>query len=251
MGDKRTGEILKTRFATIPEWILTQPEILASPTALVVYGHLFKLGDFKTRITTSDWHEIVQSTGYSKPTVMRAMKVLRECGAAVREGENVRLPMDDPGLKYETEPGDQSQIRDKSVSNMRPAPLFTENSEIVDDLNELLARRYALFAGSQPVNHKTKKWRTDMRLLLERGMSSWAKPVAIPPDAVRKRINGIFDHLATPGPSGFCWASNIRSPGSLREHWDQIGVEAKKRSSNGSRPQTIEDAQGNLIEVHG
>lgn len=130
MGDKRTGEILKTRFATIPEWILTQPEILASPTALVVYGHLFKLGDFKTRITTSDWHEIVQSTGYSKPTVMRAMKVLRECGAAVREGENVRLPMDDPGLKYETEPGDQSQIRDKSVSNMRPAPLFTENSEL-------------------------------------------------------------------------------------------------------------------------
>lgn len=131
------------------------------------------------------------------------------------------------------------------------APITNQRDEIVDDLNELLARRYALFAGSQPVNHKTKKWRTDMRLLLERGMSSWAKPVAIPPDAVRKRINGIFDHLATPGPSGFCWASNIRSPGSLREHWDQIGVEAKKRSSNGSRPQTIEDAQGNLIEVHG
>lgn len=203
------------------------------PASMVVYAHLCLLGNFKTRVTTSDWHEVTSATGYSKPTVMRAMKVLREAKAVVRHGDSLFLPKDRPGLKYET---DESQIRDQSGSNLRLAPLLTESSEKdveddapteVDDLNLLLASRYSAFSGTPIKNHRTARWKQDMRLLLERGPTDWACPQSIMASAVERRINGIFDHLTVHGTSKFCWAAVIRSPSSLRKHWDQIGVAAK------------------------
>lgn len=142
MKEPPTGTIVKPRFASIPEWVVGHPLVLASNSALTVYAHLHLMGDFKTRITTSDWREIVARTGLSKPTVMRAMKVLREAGAVVRSGDDIKLPMDIPGLKYETEDNSESQIRDKTVSNMRIAPLLSENSELT---NALFARFYAAY----------------------------------------------------------------------------------------------------------
>ena len=132
------GAVIKAQFAQVPEWVATHPDVLGSPTALAVYVHLNLLGNFKTRVTTSDWREITDATGWSKPTVMRAMKVLRDAGAMVREGANVRLPMDVSSLISDTRliessiksDAVESQIRDESVSDLRSVPLFTENSEI-------------------------------------------------------------------------------------------------------------------------
>jgi hypothetical protein len=81
------------------------------------------MADYKTRISPSDWHELSEVTGWSKPTVMRAMRVLRETGAVERNGDDLRLPMDAPlGLTYDTE----SQIRHRPVSDMTLAPISTD-----------------------------------------------------------------------------------------------------------------------------
>jgi hypothetical protein len=63
----------------------------------------------------------------------------------------------------------------------------------------------------------------------------------VTPEAVERRINGVFDHLATPqGRKGFCWAKNIRSPGGLREHWDQVTADARSFIANAEdKPRTV------------
>lgn len=133
-----TARVGRTRFAQVPAWVASHPMILEHPTALAVYVHLGVLSDYRTRITTSDWREITNATGWSKPTVMRSMKTLREAGAVIRNGGDIWLPMDQPaGIKNETEPDDQSQIRDRSVSDVRSAPLSTENSELPPDGGKL------------------------------------------------------------------------------------------------------------------
>ena len=133
-------------------------------------------------------------------------------------------------LKYETKVDQISRL----------APLLTESSEkdveddsstLIDDLNRLLSSRFSAFAGTPMTDHKTARWRTDMRLLVERGPANWARPQAISMVTVERRINGIFDYLAESTVAGtgkgFCWAAQIRSPGSLRKHWDQISLAAK------------------------
>ena len=73
-------------------------------------------------------------------------------------------------------------------------------------------------------------WLRDMRLLVERGPAKRAKPAALGPELVRRCIDFIFDDLARPeGRGAFCWAANIRSPGALRDHWDQLADESRKR----------------------
>jgi hypothetical protein len=130
------GRIYRPKFASVPEWVANHPHILSHPTALSTYVHLFLLGDFKSRITTSDWREITQATGWSRATVMRAMKVLREAGAAVLEGYDVRLPMDNPAsLKCETETGRVSNVRLESLK-CETAPYTEVNSEKDTDSDE-------------------------------------------------------------------------------------------------------------------
>lgn len=96
----------------------------------------------------------------------------------------------------------------------------------VDQLCELLAAFVAEFQGdpnSRP-NWQTVRWRTDMRLLLERGPGGRAKPEPMTVARVAATMKIIFREMATPKPgSTFCWAAQVRSPGSLREKWDKIG----------------------------
>jgi len=249
------GVVLKTRFAQVPEWVALHPAILKHPTALAAYVHLFLLGDFKARITTSDWRELSDVTGWSKPTVMRAMKVLRDAGVVVREGADLRLPMDLPGIKSDTEAPDLGiksdtgprQIRDPIASDVRPPPFSTENSEVphsvdavastdIRSLCDLLSEEVGRYLGD-PIKAPavTARWTNDMRLLLEKGPLHRAKSEVIAPDRVRRCIRVVFDELAEPtGSRGFCWAAQIRSPGALRDHWDQVAEAAKQSRATGS-----------------
>lgn len=160
-----TGRIHKTKFASVPEWVAAHPHILSHPTALSTYVQLFLLGDFKSRITTSDWREITQATGWSKPTVMRAMKVLREAGAAVREGDDVRLPMDNPsGIKCETLP--VSHLIPESLT-CETAPYTESNSEKDTDSNESDARSEEIPPPSKPAKKRaTENAYTDIELAI-------------------------------------------------------------------------------------
>jgi hypothetical protein len=137
-----TAGLRRTRFAQIPEWVIAHPIMLEHPTALAVYAHLFLLADYKSRrVTTSDWREITGVTGWSKATVMRAMKCLRDAGAVMRDGADLVLPMDQlVGRKYDTQGREPSvknetqarQIRDHADSDLRPALFSTEfDSEVL------------------------------------------------------------------------------------------------------------------------
>jgi hypothetical protein len=117
----------KPQFAQVPAWVARHPDLLSNQTALAAYVHLSLMADYKTRLTTSDWRELVEVTGWSRPTVMRAMKSLRDAGVIERVGDVLRLPMDEPvGLIFDTESPGESQKRDSAVSNMRLAPISTE-----------------------------------------------------------------------------------------------------------------------------
>lgn len=125
-----TAQLARTRFAQVPDWVATHPAMIEHPTALATYVHLSLLSDYRTRVTTSDWRELTKATGWSKPTVMRAMKVLRDAGVVIRNGGDIWLPMDPPpGIKNDTESDRRSQKRDQAVSDVRLAPLSTELSD--------------------------------------------------------------------------------------------------------------------------
>lgn len=117
-----------------------------------------------------------------------------------------------------------------------PLPLTQINSTttptpIAADLCEYLADAISTYLGdpSKRPRSDSRAWLTSMRLLMERGPAGRAKPDPVSPDRVRRCIDFLFTELASPeGRNGFCWASVIRSPGSLREKWDQI-VDAGKR----------------------
>lgn len=91
----------------------------------------------------------------------------------------------------------------------------------------------------------TERWRRDMRLLVQRGPLRVEKAEAIPADRVGKAIAYVFEHLADPSSSGFCWADQIRSPHALRDHWVQL-LEA------GHRQQTMTRGRvATMIDKHG
>lgn len=94
----------------------------------------------------------------------------------------------------------------------------------------------------------TGRWHRDMDLLLRRGSNRWDTPEPIDPERITRAIDFVFDHLADPEPgSGFCWAANIRSPGALRDHWDQIR-DAARRLSAARRPrQSAQEAAASRI----
>ena len=175
MPDRTLATLRKTRFAQVPDWVVGHPKLLAHPTALAAYVHLALLADYKTRVSPSDWHELSDATGWSKPTVMRAMKALREAGAVQRIGDDLRLPMDPPaGVIFETE----DQIRSRPVSDLTLAPLSTEvipekdlaaaplgNGELfhveppskaTDDPTVACAHELTRFAFDQPVTPVTR-----------------------------------------------------------------------------------------------
>lgn len=117
-----------------------------------------------------------------------------------------------------------------SIVNRHTTELAPQYAAAIDSLCELLAAFVAEFQGdpnSRP-NWQTVRWRTDMRLLLERGPGGRAKPEPLSVERVAHTLKIIFREMATPKPgTTFCWAAQVRSPGSLREKWDRIGAAYK------------------------
>ena len=111
----------------------------------------------------------------------------------------------------------------------------------VNELCEHLARRITQHRdGNEPAI--SDRWRKDMGLLTRIGPASRAKREPIEPDRIHRAIDTVFDKLADPeSGSGFCWADQIQSPSSLRKHWDQLAM-AAKRANNTSQNRTGLDA---------
>lgn len=113
-----------------------------------------------------------------------------------------------------------------------------------DALCELLADRVLAHRGGSGRPKITEKWRRDMRLLIERGPLRVDDVKSVEPERVRGAIEFVFEHLADPtGADGFCWADQIRSPGALRDHWQQLRDAGKRMGiSMRGRNATLIDA---------
>lgn len=93
------------------------------------------------------------------------------------------------------------------------------------DLCVLLQRYVEQQRGRRP--SVTTRWVKDMGLLLRRGPKH-VDGVVLTADDVRRMIAETFELLAEPGRDGFCWADQIRSPGALRDHWEQLEVALRR-----------------------
>lgn len=115
--------------------------------------------------------------------------------------------------------------------SLEPNDLGAEVHDIrrpeVDSLCDLLAQRVGSHRDGPPPPI-TKAWRRDMRLLLDRGPKDQAIPTRLLPGKVESTIHFIFDRLSDPGPNGFCWADQVRSPGALRKHWHAMATSAAR-----------------------
>lgn len=117
--------------------------------------------------------------------------------------------------------------------NEPSAPVGDDVTRLCDQLAEKVATQQD---GRRPPI--TERWRTDMRLLLERGPLHQDTPEAVSAEKVGTTIDYVFAHLAEPqGRGGFCWAAQVRSPGALRDHWHQM-ADAARRLRAGQRGPT-------------
>jgi hypothetical protein len=127
-----------------------------------------------------------------------------------------------PGPEPTSEPSVEPTETPGPASPEPGATLF-EIPTLVDELCAELADAIGNHRGGIRRPPVTKRWREDMRLLLERGPLHQDEPERVPPDRVRACIAVVFGELAEPqGASRFCWADQIRSAGALRDHWWQL-----------------------------
>lgn len=136
------------------------------------------------------------------------------------ESQNGRTGSQKSLVKSETEIEEETEVR--AASNVVDMP----RPEVVQ-LCSLLAERVGTHRDSPPPP-VTKRWRKDMRLLLDRGPLDQDKPTPFDEDRVRRTIEFIFGSLAERGENGFCWADQIRSPHALRRHWHKASLSSKK-----------------------
>lgn len=100
-------------------------------------------------------------------------------------------------------------------------------SEEVETLCTLLAQVVGKHMGNEPKINKT--WREDMDLMLRLGAKNWATAKPVAASDIRDWMAVVFTCLNKPTGSGsFCWADQVRSPGAIRKHWDQV-INAGKR----------------------
>lgn len=249
------------RWAAIPEDLLFDAAI--SPEAVRVYGVLLRHGTDPGSCYPSH-RRIAQLIGKSPRSVPRWVRELEVAGwvqvvprtasqgdpdsngyrvfdhaqpsAGVPAGSRTPLPADQRGGYAQDSAPNESQVNDSQPNDLTSAPaappadpaLF-EVPTVVDELCTELATAVGKFADAPPPA-VTKRWRNDMRLLLERGPLHQQDPAPTAPDAVRQCLQVVFTELAEPeGRGGFCWAAQIRSPHALRDHWHQMRVKARQQ----------------------
>lgn len=139
--------------------------------------------------------------------------------------------------------GNPNGVHADSANPSRPVPARPDME--VDHLCEVLSSLVADHRGTRP--KITKAWRSDMDKLVRLGPAGIEKPTDWTPDRIEKGIRRVFTELTTRGPNGFCWADQIRSPGALREKWDQLRV-ALRAASAGRSDRGWVNHEGQMVE---
>lgn len=261
MSDERSGRALSPLFS----WRGAIADSSLPPTvrlvALVLSLHMSERGDscFPSVATLG------RESGLAERSVQRSLRDLEEAGyltVSDSRGGRARTPRytatvpDGPQEKGATDApfpekgatGDEKgdTVAPEVVSRSRTsvstsissvASATIESDPDVGSLCDHLADRIATFREDERARPQvTQRWRKDMSLLIQRGPLGRAKPEILGPERVRRCIDYVFEALASPqGRSGFCWAAQIRSPGALRQHYDQIR-EAKRQSEEYQDP---------------
>ena len=229
-------------------------ELWASDTYLATKARISEgsLRRYRSDMVTKGYLEIVEAGGgRGKRVRVRLLK------PAQSEQVSSGKPAQDEQVSGAKRAQPESETRANATTNPRKCrevtsyqPNGTQESTQLP-VEELLCRQLSEAIGSYLEDPKkappiTKRWLTDMRLLVERGPLHRNKPEAIAPERVTHAIEFVFGHMADPGRDGFCWAAQIRSPGALRDHWDQL-LDAARRlqraatNGNGRR----QDARNN------
>lgn len=92
-----------------------------------------------------------------------------------------------------------------------------------------------------PRQKLTKTAINDMRLLMERGPTTWEHPKAIPKSEVAAVMQAAMDDKF--------WHKVIRSPGNLRDHWDELAL-LRRRTDPAATGPTAEETIRILTETY-
>ena len=218
-------------------------------TTLAVYAALCLHSNYKLRIGETDAEKVMTTTRLSKTVVYRAFQKLVKAGIIGRRDDGMfDLPLDAPVEKIpprgtgDSPTGDSDSPTGDSTGSKPGSHLLSEkHSESSSESPTAEALCLRLQAAVE--NHRGKRpkitgtWITDMDRLLRLGLPEWDEPAALSPEEVIWVIDGTFSRLATPGTSGFCWADQIRSPGSLRAKWDTLVLQLKPRARTNGHAQ--------------
>ena len=193
----------------------------------IIEGALYSEGHCRraiAKLEAEGWLEETERPGPGKVAEFRLPGVTADNAAQTprKRRANAAHPdarrSDSPTFLLETDNGLRT-TRDLAL----PDPI----AELCNYLADRIAH-YREDPDARPAISST--WLRDMRLLVERGAGRRNKPTPIAPQVVRRCIDFVFGELAIPeGRGRFCWATNIRSPGALRDHWDQLADESRKR----------------------
>lgn len=194
--------------------------------------------------------------GSNRPNLYRLIKAPDEVAGADVSAPDVPAPDEVSGPDEVAPDGSSSQPRtdrpahprtDRPAkpsvepSENRQQPSVVERRDDVEALCALLAERVGTHRDG-PGPPVTGRWRKDMRLLVDRGPLNQDKPTPLGAERVEKAIRFVFDRLADTNGKGFCWANQIRSPHSLRDHWHQL-VTASKHVASGRTDQAWRDSE--------
>ena len=127
-----------------------------------------------------------------------------------------------PRSDMETYPSDESS----PLTNEKE--LKDNETDAAASLCEYLQRGIEYYSGKKPKLYVSGARQMD--LLLRLGPVDWEKPAVVTPEEVHFVIHYIFTKLTVPGPGGFCWADQVRSPDALRRHWTKLVLAIRERS---------------------
>ena len=223
------------------------------------------------------WYEasaadVARLTGLSRDQARREMKKLHEAGAVERQeqvdnhgqGKNLYRPTFNPRTELgphgdsatpghgdsatpgggdSATPTSSREKRDKRTKK-RTSPDVEVFSEDVVELCDYLATKIEIHRGGENRPKVTKAWLNDMDKLLRLGPGGVAEHYALSRERVERAIEFVFEQMADRSSSGFCWADQIQSPGSLRAKWVKIYEQAKAAGSRQSGSQRPWEASG-------
>ena len=142
------------------------------------------------------------------------------------------------GVNSDAKQGQMAQAHLLLTQGNSSQPNDARDSDAIVSLCDHLADRIAQYHGdpAKRPRSNTAAWRRSMDRLMRIGPAGRAAPSPIPAERIHRCIDFVFDELAEVERGGFCWAANIRSPGALREHWDQLLDAGKRKRVAKQRP---------------